>query len=531
MRDIRKLMATGAAALMCLSLTVAVSVGFTSPARGTDPPPNPVTANLSPGEEAQISSLAWAVSHQIHALADLRDHDNGARGFAFVQSDIPTNRVDLWWKGRVDDDIASILAMAEGQGVTVAVHQVPRTLLTMMKLGSRIGPALRKEGLDLIAGRPVHDMSGFHLALARQPEADNSPMGRERRADKANEASRAATGVPVAQVEEWKGRPRDLVGRYPVRPGTIHTSDPCSPTRPFCRQNDKAPYSGGAIIRNNDIRLVIPFGSYYEFCTTGFSVEMNQPPSPTPPVTDVARMLTAAHCDSSPLTPSSDYDNGQDVNYTTANGIPHPNTQFKHMDAMVLNPDPPGATTGTMFGGASWSDYKADVVGPQSNGVGDEIRISGANTGQRDALFVRSINWFWASGGDAPPGADPDFYAADGCYAGRPNSDAPCYYGVLAMQQGVNFPDNCCNATNVVATGGDSGGPIYNPTGVAGKVYARGIIKGGHTDYEVNCNQTTINFGVPGSEQGTCYTAVFFMPIVTMDSTWGNKWDLMPPPP
>lgn len=471
---------------LSLAVLVAVaalpSISGASATAQAEPPPNPLVADMSPEEEAQVNSPAYAVAHQIIDLARFRDYA-GERGYAYTDYDVPSNRVDLWWKGRLDDDVSTVIASAVRSGVTVNVHPVTRTLrFTQTAMRRLIANAeLKQARLELLGLRPEHDMSGIHVSILEDPD-DKTPAGRAARATKAQDVGKRVTGLPVLTVTEEKQRTRPLVSH---RSAAFTPSTSCPGTAPYCRQNDRSSWSGGAAVGT----------STQPICTTGFSVRMNSG-------MDIDRMLTAAHCETNPVFPAiSSWKNGQGATFSSEKG-----TSYWNEDGLVINPS--GPVQGYIFGGSITSDYKGPIRGPHSNAVTDLVRISGANTGQHNGLEVRYINQDYTCG-----------YAA-------PYNNEWCYDMVVASTDNAEAAPNL--PANVVAATGDSGGPIYSLVGGTDSngLYARGILHSSRSGYDASCSTTTLAFPQNPLFPDLCFTGLYYMDILIMDYLWGNAWDL-----
>jgi hypothetical protein len=459
---------------------------------------------LTPEEEAQLESPAVAVSNQIYEMAYGRDYDNGARGWANIKFDIPTNSVELWWKGELDEDVERSIAEARAAGVTVVVHPVRRTLEATLKQFKHLKPALKARGITFIGAGPSQDRSTIRVFVLKDPKKSQLPGEAAKRRAAVRTVSEEATGLEVSDVEEWDERPQNLVGHAPAG---LFDSKPCATAYPECRQNDVAPFVGGAAIRT------IIDGDY-SFCTTGFAVKMHQSKG----WSDIARMITAAHCDATPENPSGIYTNGHGGTYTTSAGIVHPlYPEQHHMDAMILNPL--GSVAGQMYAGAAGeasSGFLDDVIASKANLPGMVLRTSGANTGQHNNVIVST----------------DDEITFDPCYD---NSTRACNHLIIAYQAQSLHDDY--NPDYVIAAKGDSGGPLYSPGTISRQVYAHGIIKAGvGQGFYCNAvgteNDVPTAFPSPSLFEGTgykCFTKIYFSPIQSMDKYWGDQWALWTP--
>lgn len=471
------------ATLAAATLSVVGGLGIPAPAGADVPPPNPTTADLIPEEKAQLESPAYELAHDIAEVSAHRDKGDGT-GFGGILYDVEANTVDLWWKGAVDSDVQQLIDDA-GRNARVAsnVRQAPRTRRATLSAASRLfGPRLKAEGITVLRTSIPQDMSGIDIKIKDLRDADEK--SKDTTKQKTREVAEAETGVPVRSVTFTESRHVQGVGQATTSLYSKYCANPC-------RQNDQASWTGGAAIQSSGLPV--------RWCSTGFSVTMNGT------VTDKARMLSAAHCDSNGLDPVDGFYTGQ------ASRMAYGGSSFSNgaRDSLVINPQ--GGVRGYIYGGSSTSDYVAPVRGPRITLVNDIVRISGANSGQHNSIKVLDIN-------------DQDETCT---YAGVTINCAPQSWGT---KLGVTS-SNARDAANIVLAQGDSGGPIYSSVGGTDPngVYARGIAHGSTTDYEIlDCDSTPVGptLAFPDPDITRCFTGLFWFDIYEIDAVHSNAFDL-----
>lgn len=198
------------------ALVFPMAFGSAPAAWGDEVPPasaeeNPTTANLTAREKAQVKSKARALSMKIRNVSWTRDHNDGQRGFCSVTSDVFAETVDLWWKGRLDKDVAALVATARKNGIGVRVHPAEYTLrATLEGIGRLADPrsrdeeeraAMREMRADIQGGRPESDCSGLHLVIL-VPLAQRLLETSDTRAARVKRVGQQVAGIPILTVQE-----------------------------------------------------------------------------------------------------------------------------------------------------------------------------------------------------------------------------------------------------------------------------------------------------------------------------------------
>lgn len=207
-----------------IAIAVATAVMVVPTARADDagpmPDPSPATnyksaEDMAAEERAQVNSRAYAVSHQIQQLAQFRDY-GGRRGFTGVTYDVPSEKVDLWWKGRLDDDVAAAVAAARKRHVSVVVHPALRTLGATLEAMRRLeGAPMNEAGIYVEGVRPEIDCSGLHVEIY-VPLTDQFLETDESRSARVKELGKKISGIPILSVRQ---RYQDVQSLVPKRSG------------------------------------------------------------------------------------------------------------------------------------------------------------------------------------------------------------------------------------------------------------------------------------------------------------------------
>ncbi len=202
--------------LIAAAFVFALPIGLCPLASASEPPPyNPTAGDVTAEEKAQQESPAFALAHRILRVAGFRDHDNGQRGFTSVGYEVPTETVDLWWKGRLDSDVASIVAAGRKRGVTVVVHPALRTLSATQDAMRRLaGPEMKDAGIQVVGFGPELDCSGIHVEIL-VPVTQRFLEGKDERAAKVRRLGEQITGIRILTVTESYKRMQPMVPRWP----------------------------------------------------------------------------------------------------------------------------------------------------------------------------------------------------------------------------------------------------------------------------------------------------------------------------
>jgi hypothetical protein len=199
----RRLAAVGT---FLLAVPVAIGLAPTAAMGDEAPPPadqNTARKDLSPAERAQLTSPATAAALRIADIAGGRDHNQGERGFCSVSQDSLANEVDLRWKGRLDDDVAAVLARARKQGVTVRVHPADYTKRSVLKaVGRLLGPELKRAGIDIRTAGPASDCSGINATIL--VKLSERLLGDpNKRRETVERVGREVAKTPIVSVQEY----------------------------------------------------------------------------------------------------------------------------------------------------------------------------------------------------------------------------------------------------------------------------------------------------------------------------------------
>lgn len=180
-----------------------------------------------------------------------------ARGFAALNVDFDSDRIDLYWKGHLPDTLgAAVEDVRQRHGVTV--HQAAYSWAELDNEVRRILALVeRNDELKFISAVMMEpDMSGIQLLVS------------EESAVTAN--AQAEVGSLVEPTVSWKLGFEDWAANI-------------APTVPGNRWDDRAPYIGAAVIQTYILGIIVDAR-----CTTAFTVRNSA---------DTARgVLTAKHC-------------------------------------------------------------------------------------------------------------------------------------------------------------------------------------------------------------------------------------------
>lgn len=228
------------------------------------------------------------------------------------------------------------------------------------------------------------------------------------------------------------------------------------------RQNDSSPWQAGAAVQTLSSAA----------CTMGFAATKNGGGD---------RILSAGHCDD---TGNSAWWDATGQVISSGGNL----TGLKpHWDSMLIIPDS-GNTLGAIYGGP-WNNplggprYTLPTVGSGAAVEGQSVCAGGANSGERCPLVTGTTNL--------------TFHCFDGtqdCLGFR-----------------VRNPSG-----GQVAGQGDSGGPIYWPTG-NGTMAARGIIATGAPGYSVTCSTNMWQQPAPG----LCFSRINVQSTEKLETEWG----------
>ncbi|GAA2606326.1 hypothetical protein GCM10010399_41610 [Dactylosporangium fulvum] len=331
-------------------------------------------------------------------------------GYAGVVISPEQNRFTLYWKGTPPANITKALASLPA-GMTAEV--VPASY-SRAELNAQI-------------------------KQIRSDDAGTAPEYRAHRLVALEDGSGIEISVSKAQPSLNARRANRAVVRTLVEGGT----------EPLARQNDSAPYYGGA-----RLQILSAPNQVGAVCSSGFIVRSGSTYYTT----------SAAHCGSAPNAVRNGA--GATIGSVAFAG--------REIDSMLINLSPNSASA-RVYDGAwnNGSGYNKPVVGQAGSAVGDLTCTSGSFSGVVCGVRVTSTNASSDVGG---------WHQA----------------GIIEARQ-----DNGGNA----AGDGDSGGPVFSLASNPDQVIAKGIISGGRTATVVGCT------GVPTNPTRKCYNRITIIPI------------------
>jgi hypothetical protein len=463
---------------VCVALALAVAAGVlptVATAHGTE------AFALRNGLPDQGFTWAAAYAQRIANLAESRDS-----GYSAVKVTPPKEYLEVWWKGRLDQDVADLVDEARKAGVVVDVRPAVRSNADVIRAGERVirSPRFREAGIDVTAIESPIDGSVFDVTYR---PTDKKTTPEEQRAS-AKSMVEEESGVPVRSIKE--GAPEPLA----------------------TRDDDDASFAGGwkagglIVSTQNGLSNNTDYWYRRHVCSTGFAVTLNGVNSPG----DVARILTALHCLKRSASGQVSYGSlgfydgsyrrtdepdatGWDVfahsaDNTVSTGSAPIGTAFAQ-DAAILNPV--GPTTGKVWYGPWNADqYSLFIIkGRASNVRGTIIYTSGANSGENTGVIDDATAVTWTCG------------------------DFQCQNGVKA-----HSADYTVLAANI-----DSGGPVYmaaslvDPNAGVTDVKSLGIISAGINSSIVSCSGSNLRF-----TGQNCFQEIYYSSINQIYSAFMN---------
>lgn len=360
----------------------------------------------------------------------------GKSGFGSITRDNATASVTLYWKGEPPSVSADVRRLSEGLGVRFVVEQAAYSAAELVAGAEAIKSTVDLDAPTVASIGYAPDSSGLVVELI---EGDPTVGKSSVRLRRTKESLRATTTVPV----------KYRLGGLPIE---------------RARNDMSAPFKGGGVLLFSDGAV----------CTSGFAVTRG----------GVGYLLTAAHC-----FPSGNPNwvrNGVGDNIANAPGEVDVAPAW---DSLLIDPDPSPATIGKVFHGGLNTDTKIDVAGRDPAVVGDQVCVSGANTGgtagpsdcSNAELF--QLNQFLCN--------DAQFW---------------CHGAQVVTTQTIE----------VIGGSGDSGAPVYVRQ-ANGKASARGIYVNGVDGHQRFCRH--MRYG-PNTEE-SCDTQINIAGIGWVV----NRWD------
>lgn len=386
-------------------------------ARSVDPPPDLRASDLN------NQQLLDEIVQPVYELVE-----DGAKGFAKIRNDILQLHTTIYWKGQPPKEVQQ-LEGTRPNGVEVLIVRSRFSQDDVARASARVVQASQARVMPPVERVQANqDFSGLLVGFTQ---------------DRIRGVDKVRTRASVAEVT---GMPTEIMEVPELVPAS--------------RQNDIAPWRGGAQIR---------LGS--SFCSTGFAVSV--------PSTGEGRILSAGHCNPSGGGAWSD---GIGQQFTLGGGDVR--VDLRPLDTMLINPV--GETVGAVYGGpwnapTSHGRYRLNVATASTSSEGDTLCVSGAMSGERCNLFVDQANVFNTCPND-PPGREQCRYDI-----------ALSVFDIAAIAQG------------------DSGGPAYTNRS-DGRISARNIISGAFTGSEVSCPST--------AAETVCYTMAALVPIRPILEFW-----------
>ncbi|HVK28568.1 MAG TPA: hypothetical protein VM575_09505 [Nocardioides sp.] len=419
-----------------LALSVAGAGGASMAAEG--PPPAAGDAGVP---SAAVDSDRGAVDR----VGELVTAFEGAKGFARAAVDYDRRSVAVLWKGQPPAGLTK-LAETDPDGVDVTIDQAEYSEEEIRAAGMSLMNDEIAAGSDRTITATYADEASGALVV----EVDSAAPSSARSSATKDRYSKRVGNIPVT-----------------IRAGTGRTQQ-------TTRQNDYAPYKGGA-------GILLPQGAAAAYCTTGFAITMSN---------GTGRLLTAGHCG----------ETGGIVRDASNQGIGYlSSVDEPTWDSALVDPTASPATTGVIYGGGSYNQpgsarYMLDVAGGASPLFGQEVCTGGANSGEH--------------GGSA------------------------CT-GITVTNTSINVQCGAyvCNTFRITSTArtlalasGDSGGPVYIQR-TDGRVGARGVIMGGDTAKVVGCPSGMPVQGdpIPGDPSGTgvlCFWEGYAISIPRLLNRW-----------
>lgn len=392
------------------------------------------SAQAEPGGDPPNPPVLTSSLRLNDAVEALRKYEEEP-GFGAFVLDNESGTLRVLWNGGVPSDFDAAQAKAERvHGVSVDVQEAKFSRDALETQVNAIADAMTTLGLPILSVGPNPDLSQLEVELNTSQVAEGSGAGNLLESQLA-----ALVEAPVV---------------FSYLPGQ---------NQDRTRQNDSDPWqgAGGMFNRSDDA-----------FCTVGWSVL-------TPG--GYGRLLGAAHCAPEGNAVLQDgardrlSDGGADVDVRPS------------WDSLLI--DPVGGTIGKVFGGpwnagTGHNRYQFHVGGDANASVGEDVCVSGANTGEHcNAEVIRANFQFSCNGGQ---------YMCPGFRVGSTNG-------------------------NLIGGGGDSGGAVYIERS-DGRVGARGVYVNGVSGYFLDCNVGRFPQGNNG-----CDRRINVVGIDELEDVWGVR--------
>ncbi len=436
-----------AALLPALAITLLVSLMAARPAARAATVPQAQAGGIAAGQAA-----ADAVADEVDALVQA----GHVQGFAGEVVDPQTRGLTVYWHGRPPAAATAMTAGASASGVTVRFLPSPYSQAQLNSFRNQVfdAPGAVAAGISMIIIYP--QATGLSIGVTHgSAQARRLPVIAD---SKIPVSFFTATAVPLTYVTPviTRSRPRADVASSKV-PG---------------RWNDDPPFKGGASISSI---FKVAGKDEQEWCSTGYGVHFSN---------NKKRffMTTAYHCLAYRELLTQTFWISTDKKKVVGNSF----GGAGNYDIATL--DTRGGVKGAGGGrevymgsaliNSSHAQTLAPVRGYAQTQVGDYILTSGAFSGTRTRIKVKSTDAEW------------DSVTADGALDYR-------VFGIYAAQK------NHSNA----AGQGDSGGPVV--VTVKNGISARGIISAGVSTSRTPC--TGIHTGA--FKDRKCYWGLLYTPI------------------
>lgn len=430
-----------------------------APKAGTSLDPRGFT---DPVEEG---AAAYALANEIVAAAGYVDFANGTQGYSRADIDPVANRIDLWWKGKLTDEVQALVDGASKRGVTVSVRGAQRTRMEMYRRGQALqqNPRLEREGVFITNFSWPSDASGFLVSI--RPAAQ-----RGSKSALAKKLAQEAAGAPVLQVSEEPEAASAVLSLNQAAQNDLAANG-------IGRQGDYAPWWGGTGIVSTRTNSA----GERNYCSTGFSMTRDGGAGPA--------MLSAAHCDDALPTPQR--------GWYAANAPGNADRVFARDEDTRLLPTldsmkmyTVGDTSGCIYTGSNSSSTYLCVKDIVGNFVGERMRVGGANSGEH-IFKITAVDQNVACEYNADYG-----------------TNYTCSFGVKAISDDGGY-----------VAQGDSGGPVYDHVdGADPRVHARGIIRAIYNT--VNC-PSSVSLATRGSGI-QCGKTMYYTALNPTKNSWGD---------
>jgi hypothetical protein len=254
-------------------------------------------------------------------MAPLRD----ARGFGSIVRDNDAGVVTLYWKGEVPPSVQGVQEHARQSAVDFRTEEAIYTATELQAAAESVKAEVRQEGLPVTAISFAPDNTMLTIEMSESAT---------RSAERTSQVKAAVRSVSKVPVKYRSGR------KALIR----------------ARNNMEAPFKAGGVLQ-------LPAG----WCTSGFAVTVG----------GAGRLLSAGHCASTGNPARIENGDGTE----TITNAPGQVDVAPAYDSLLIDPVPSPATIGQVFDGGLNTNTKIDVAGWSPADVGDNVCVSGANTG------------------------------------------------------------------------------------------------------------------------------------------------------